>query len=189
MYYAFVAPDVPAPSRANRFLYFIRVDRFMEEAYDEAFEYDWTRTGENRWTTDLAQYEKHKFPLAVVGRGRPGHCRSGHRIRGALEAREAAAHDAGDERPPRSRAGTPRTGGSLTSILKASREQFQISYIELDQELELDKVCDIFTQINSRGIRLDVFDLINALLKPRAFSSSTCGAKRLRVWTSSRPSG
>ena len=28
-------------------------------------------------------------------------------------------------------------------------------------------MCDIFTQINSRGIRLDVFDLINALLKPR----------------------
>ena len=31
----------------------------------------------------------------------------------------------------------------------------------------MDKVCDIFTQINSRGIRLDVFDLINALLKPK----------------------
>src|ERR1700688_1712791 len=36
MYYAFLAPNIPAPSRANRFLYFIRVDRFMEEAYDEA---------------------------------------------------------------------------------------------------------------------------------------------------------
>ena len=37
----------------------------------------------------------------------------------------------------------------------------------LDQELEVDKVCDIFTQINSRGIRLDVFDLVNALLRPK----------------------
>ena len=46
-------------------------------------------------------------------------------------------------------------------------EQYQVAYIELDRELELDKVCDIFTQINSRGIRLDVFDLINALLRPR----------------------
>jgi hypothetical protein len=51
--------------------------------------------------------------------------------------------------------------------LEGITQQFQISYIELDQELELDKVCDIFTQINSRGIRLDVFDLINALLKPK----------------------
>ncbi|MCG2691183.1 DUF262 domain-containing protein, partial [Candidatus Parcubacteria bacterium] len=42
-----------------------------------------------------------------------------------------------------------------------------IVYIELDKDLAVDKVCDIFTQINSRGIRLDVFDLINALLKPK----------------------
>src|SRR5690554_1311145 len=46
LYYAFLAPDVPAPSRQNRFLYFIRVDLFMEEAYDQAFEYDWTQRGE-----------------------------------------------------------------------------------------------------------------------------------------------
>ena len=32
MYYAFVAPDEPAPKRRNRFLYFIRVDRFMGSA-------------------------------------------------------------------------------------------------------------------------------------------------------------
>src|SRR5437764_2717206 len=29
MYYAFLAPDVKAPGRANRYVYFIRVDRFM----------------------------------------------------------------------------------------------------------------------------------------------------------------
>src|SRR4029079_16743013 len=45
--------------------------------------------------------------------------------------------------------------------------QYQVSYIELDKDLQVDKVCDIFTQINSRGIRLDVFDLVNALLKPK----------------------
>lgn len=51
--------------------------------------------------------------------------------------------------------------------LEEITQQFQVSYIELDQELEIDKVCDIFTRINSRGIRLDVFDLMNALLKPK----------------------
>jgi uncharacterized protein with ParB-like and HNH nuclease domain len=34
MYYTFVAPNVPAPNRANRYLYFIQVQRFMEMAYD-----------------------------------------------------------------------------------------------------------------------------------------------------------
>jgi len=51
--------------------------------------------------------------------------------------------------------------------LKGISEQYQITYIELDQDLEVDKVCDIFTQINSRGVRLDIFDLVNALLKPK----------------------
>ena len=46
-------------------------------------------------------------------------------------------------------------------------EQYQVSFIELDKEIGVDKVCDIFTQINSKGIRLDVFDLMNALLKPK----------------------
>jgi hypothetical protein len=46
-------------------------------------------------------------------------------------------------------------------------DQYQISYIELDRDIEVEKVCDIFTQINSRGVRLDTFDLINALLKPK----------------------
>ena len=37
----------------------------------------------------------------------------------------------------------------------------------MDRDLKLDKVCDIFTQINSRGVRLDIFDLLNALLRPK----------------------
>lgn len=41
LYYAFLAPDVPLPSRTNRAVYFVRVDRFMNEEYDEAFHYDW----------------------------------------------------------------------------------------------------------------------------------------------------
>ena len=44
--------------------------------------------------------------------------------------------------------------------------RYEISYIELDKDLEIEKVCDIFTQINSRGVKLSIFDLMNAMLKP-----------------------
>ena len=70
MYYAFLAPDVPAPSRQNRFLYFIRVDQFMDEAYDQAFHYDWTRRGAYLLRERNAQFETHMFPLARVYRVR-----------------------------------------------------------------------------------------------------------------------
>ena len=180
MYYAFMAPNVPAPSRANRFLYFIRVDRFMEEAYDEAFEYDWTRTGEKTLGTDQEQYERHKFPLAVVGRGDRAIVRWSQGYEEYWKSREALALKAEDA--PGAKAARRHTENArlFDEHLEEITQQFQISYIELDQELELDKVCDIFTQINSRGIRLDVFDLINALLKPK-------GLQLKHLWREAAP--
>jgi hypothetical protein len=180
MYYAFMAPDVPAPSRANRFLYFIRVDRFMEEAYDEAFEYDWTRTGEKTLETETAQYERHKFPLAVVGRGDRAIVRWSQGYEEYWKSREASALTAGNEADVTVARLHTENARLFDKHLEGITQQFQISYIELDQELELDKVCDIFTQINSRGIRLDVFDLINALLKPK-------GLQLKHLWREAAP--
>jgi hypothetical protein len=180
MYYAFMAPDMPAPSRANRFLYFIRVDRFMEEAYDEAFEHDWTRTGEKTLETATAQYEKHKFPLAVVGRGDRAIVRWSQGYEEYWRSREASALTAGDEADATVARRHTENARLFDKHLEGITQQFQISYIELDQELELDKVCDIFTQINSRGIRLDVFDLINALLKPK-------GLQLKHLWREAAP--
>ena len=51
----------------------------------------------------------------------------------------------------------------LTKLLS----NYQVSYIELDQDLDIAKVCDIFTRVNSRGVRLDAFDLLNAMLRPK----------------------
>ena len=180
MYYAFMAPNVPAPSRANRFLYFIRVDRFMEEAYDEAFEHDWTRTGEKTLETDTAQYERHKFPLAVVGRGDRAIVRWSQGYEKYWKSREASALTAGNEADATVARRHTENALLFDKHLEGITQQFQISYIELDQELELDKVCDIFTQINSRGIRLDVFDLINALLKPK-------GLQLKHLWREAAP--
>jgi hypothetical protein len=167
MYYAFLAPDIPAPSRQNRFLYFIRADRFMEEAYDEAFEYDWTRRGLKLIDNETAQYESHMFPLAVVGR-------SGWALPNWVQGyerhwreNEEAARVNGDQDGACASGRHAENARAFGEHLKDITEQYQIAYIELDRDLELDKVCDIFTQINSRGIRLDVFDLLNALLKPK----------------------
>lgn len=69
IYYAFLAPDVPLPNRANRYFYFVHVDKFMAEEYDEAFGYDWLT---RRWAKVLenhdAQFVSHLFPFSVIGR-------------------------------------------------------------------------------------------------------------------------
>lgn len=167
MYYAFLAPDVPAPSRSNRFLYFIAIDRFMGEAYDEAFVYHWTRRGEKLLGDTTSQYENHLFPLAIIGQSGwalPNWVQGYERY---WREKEAAAKAEDSELDAQIAARYAQNANAFGDHLKGITEQYQIAYIELDRDLDLDKVCDIFTQINSRGIRLDVFDLVNALLKPK----------------------
>ena len=164
MYYAFMAPNKPVSKRRrNRFLYFIKVDRFMDEAYDDAFIYDWTRRGLNLLGDRARQFEEHMFPLSIVGaggwelpnwvQGYEKHWREAAETLEGTEAESAAFH--------------AENAKKFGEHLKDITEQYQISYIDLDRDLELDKVCDIFTQMNSRGVRLDIFDLLNALLRPK----------------------
>ena len=178
MYYAFMAPNKPAPKRHNRFLYFIRVDLFMDEVHDEAFVYYWTRRGSNILNNRTRQFEEHMFPLAVVGSddrwALPNWAQDYEK-----HWRDAAAEREGSEaeKAERSAENAKQFGEHLHGIT----QQYQISYIELDRDLELAKVCDIFTQINSRGVRLDIFDLLNALLRPKGLRL------RQQLWQKAAP--
>ena len=180
IYYVFFAPDEPLPNRSNRFLYFIRVDRFMEEAYDTAFEYDWTRRGVNLLANRSAQFENHLFPVSIVG---AGGWELGNWVQGYEKHwrdKEKTAQSNGDEVAAQQANQRACDAHAFGKHLKAITEEYQVAYIELDCDLEIDKVCDIFTQINSRGIRLDIFDLVNALLKPK-------GLQLKHLWREAAP--
>ncbi|WP_420462691.1 GmrSD restriction endonuclease domain-containing protein [Candidatus Palauibacter sp.] len=181
MHYVFVAPNKPLPKRKNRYLYFIRIDRFMEEAYDEAFEYDWTRGGEKLLEDRSAQFDNHRFPVSVVGQH--GGFGIAFWVRDYEEhwnTKAESARKAGDDVAAREAERRATDAREFGEHLRAITQEYQITYIQLDQDLEIDKVCDIFTQINSRGTRLDIFDLINALLKPK-------GLQLKHLWRSAAP--
>lgn len=168
LYYTFIAPEVPLPNRASRAVYFIHVDKFMDEDYDEAFQYDWLSKRLNRVLDNpQAQYSEHIFPLSIIGKG-------GWELFGWVKeyeeywSKKSTEAELADDQEEKLKAKHHADKAREFGVhLKGITEQYQIVYIELDKDLGVDKVCDIFTQINSRGIRLDVFDLINALLKPK----------------------
>lgn len=167
IYYAFFAPDLAAPKRKNRFLYYINVDAFMNEDYDNAFEYDWTQRGINLLAQRDKQFESHMFPIEVIGRGRwelPNWLQDYERYWTDRHCIATEGDDAGVVRQTCRHVENARRFGDH---IKAITDGYQIAYIELDCDLALDRVCDIFTKINSRGIRLDVFDIVNALLTPK----------------------
>ena len=134
----------------------------MDEQYDTAFDYDWTM----KWTRYIKdrdqQYADHIFPLSVVG------AKSYYELPKWLLGYEEywknqAESESADDNVIKYAENASRFGDYVTSIT----EQYQISYIELDKELGIDKICDIFTKVNSKGVQLDTFDLINALLRPQ----------------------
>jgi len=180
MHYVFMAPNANLPSRSNRYLYFIRVDRFMEESYDDAFEYEWTSRGVNLLANQEEQFENHIFPVSINGQdgwALPNWVQGYEHF---WRAKETAARDIQDEVAAHHAEQNAVNARAFGDHLRAITQQYQIAYIELDRDLEIDKVCDIFTQINSRGIRLDVFDLVNALLKPK-------GLQLKQLWRDAKP--
>lgn len=181
LYYAFAAPNVPLPNRATRAVYYVNVDKFMNEQYDEAFLYEWTSRRLNDVLEDRTkQYAEHFFPLAVVGAGGWELANWAQGYESYWSAAKTSADNTGDSAAGEKAARHAKNAKAFGGHLKGITEQYQIAYIELDKDLAVDKVCDIFTQINSKGIRLDVFDLINALLKPR-------GLQLKHMWRKAAP--
>ncbi len=175
MYYAFMAPDAPAPKRSSRYRYFIRADRFIEGAYDDAFVYDWTRRGEILANDQKKQFHGHFFPLSVIGKTGWALPKWAQGYVEYWEDKDREALEVADRVSDQEAIENTEIARSFGNHLQSITEDYQIAYIDLDRELELDKVCDIFTQINSRGVRLDIFDLINALLRPK-------GLKLRHMW-------
>jgi hypothetical protein len=169
--YAFVSPDRHLPKRKSRAMYFVRIDRFMADQ-DDAFDYYWTwaSIGDGMAAVPVMfgkpekQYRDHIFPLAIIG---TGGWELFKWVEGYREFWLEAAKGATDEDARALAQAHADNAVAFGEHVKSITEKFQISYIELDRDLEIDKVCDIFTQINSKGVRLDVFDLMNALLKPK----------------------
>ena len=179
LYYAFIAPNVNLPNRASRAVFFIHVDKFMNEKYDEAFQYDWLSKRFEKKLSDIEiQYEEHFFPLSIIGTGSwdlPNWLQ-GYQKYWEQKAELAKENENITEKNIAQQHAI--NAKNFGEYIKGITEEYQIAFIELDEALAIDKVCDIFTQINSRGIRLDVFDLINALLKPK-------GLQLKHMWRSS----
>ena len=168
LHYALFSPEVPLPSRSNRATYFVRVDQFMAEQYDQAFDYEWhTRKFSKTLADPTQQYRDHIFPLSILSEdGRAAlKWAIGYENYWQAQAEEAGEQDrTHDAQMANNHVENAKV---FDGFLQSLTDQFQISYIELDEDIGIDKVCDIFTQINSKGVQLDVFDLINALLKPQ----------------------
>ena len=166
MYLAFMGPNILHPKRANRYLYFIHIDQFMNEDYDDAFFYEFGKKGEKLLENRTNQFKQNIFPLAVMGD--PSNKYSWLRgYENYWKEQVNTANSEGQDRWITVAKKNAENAIYFREYLDKLGTQYSVSFIELDKDIDIEKVCDIFTRINSRGMKLDIFDLMNAMLTPQ----------------------
>ena len=168
MYFAFIGSTKPHPNRSHSYFYFVHVNQFMNNNYDDAFFYKYGQTGKKLLEDRIHQFKQNIFPLSVIGHKNNREMTDW--LRGYenywLEQVDIAKSEEDEEKILVAQRCAENANSFFDYILELF-SYYNVSFIELDRDIEIDKVCDIFTQINSRGMRLDIFDLINALLTPK----------------------
>lgn len=178
MYFAFFNPDIPYPKRKNRCCFFMDIEALVEDNFEEAFYYAWdTKWYRKFLETPIQQFERNTFPLQLIGTGiwnitdwlkdYRNYWVEQEELHHAVNTQEFEEDDF--EKHEQRRKLIKKSLSFAPQLEKTLREllsDYNLSYIELDREISVAKVCDIFTHINSKGVPLNIFDLLNAILRP-----------------------
>lgn len=170
IYYAFFKPDKNFPRRKNPIAFWININNLLEEDFEKAFFYD-RITHSYQYILDHKeeQYKKHLFPLAEMQDGSWG---TSDWIKGYRDYwLDQVENETGDtEESQKAKNEFQRyvnQAKEFRELIEELLNKYYISYIELDRDIDVAKVCDIFTKVNSKGVQLDIFDLLNAMLRPK----------------------
>ena len=163
MHYAFFQPDINFRNRKNPIFYFLRVKELLSENYEDAFFY-YSKT---RYYTELVenvekQYFEHIFPLGVM---KGGSWDIDDWIKGYRDLWQKKVEETEDDSEKEIFTENANQAIELKAFFSDLLDNYQVSYISLSRDLKLNKVCDIFTHINSKGKPLDTFDLLNSITR------------------------
>ena len=169
IYYAFFNPNKPFPRRKNPMAFWVKINNLLEEEFETAFFYDRiTYYYQHILDHKEAQYKNHLFPLAEMQDA----WGVSDWIKGYRDYwQDQAENETGDtdesQKAKKEFAGYAAQAKEFRNLIEELLNKYYISYIELDRDIDVAKVCDIFTQVNSKGVQLDIFDLLNAILRPK----------------------
>ena len=178
MYFAFFNPDEPYPKRKSRCFFFMNIAALIEENFEDAFYYQWeTKYFKEFIETPSMQFEQNVLPLGVIGKGTweimdwiKDYKNYWEQQKQCIDQIDISEFSAQELETHQSRLNNVNRylefPNQLKTILQELLNDYNLSYIELDRAISVAKVCDIFTNINSKGVPLNIFDLLNAILRP-----------------------
>jgi len=162
MYLAFFNPDIPFPNKKRTAAFYLHLDRWALNNSEEAFTYAYTRY-QVKWDDFEQSYRGHWFPLSLIGKD---YYAALDWARGYIDYWEKEGQNEESELDKDDIDFYVQTGKDFNTMLRGLLNEYYVTYIELDKDIDIGKVCEIFTKINSKGVPLDIFDLLNAILRP-----------------------
>jgi len=178
MYFAFFNPDEPYPKRKSRCFFFMNIESLIEENFEDAFYYQWeTKYYKEFIETPSMQFEQNVLPLGVIGKGTweimdwiKDYKNYWEQQKQSIDQVDTSEFSSQELETHQNRLTKVNRylefPNHLKTILQELLNDYNLSYIELDRAISVAKVCDIFTNINSKGVPLNIFDLLNAILRP-----------------------
>ena len=163
MYYAFFAPEENLPGLKRRGFFFIKIDHFIEGEYQEAFEVRYAQKAP--FAKPEEQYQNRCFPLSILGEEK--WYRWTREYVEYWKSKEMEATEVGNAEDVERYRKYQDHGDQFGKILEETLNLYKISYTELNQKIDIGRICSIFTKINRGGTVLGTFDLLNAMLTPK----------------------
>jgi hypothetical protein len=164
MYSAFFSPDVSlSHKKAKKATFYVNIQKLESEFEDEAFFYHFGTKKEKYYSDEQVQFNEHVFPLKIFGKGGFEIITWIHRYKAFWQEQ---LNNSEKEEQTLKIDEILRNATSFEDRMNEVFNRYTVAYILLDGNIDIKKVCEIFTQINSKGVKLDIFDLLNAILKP-----------------------
>lgn len=146
LYYAFYNPKFSLKARKSHVEFFMNINEFLCGNFDKAFFYEWKANKLRQYNNIEYLVENKIYPMCnfpIAG---------------------ARANDWFDQYELKY---GKQAADELSERLCDIATNYKIPIIILKREIDIPKVCDIFEKINSKGIKLSTFDLLNAILKQK----------------------
>ena len=164
MYSAFFSPDVSLSyKKSMKATFYVDIQKLESEFEDEAFFYFFGTKKEKYYSDETNQFNEHIFPLSIFGKGGFEIVSWVNRYKSHWE--DKLTNSQSDEEKLEIQ-NILDNAASFEYRMNEIFNRYTVAYILLDGNIDIKKVCEIFTQINSKGVKLDIFDLLNAILKP-----------------------
>jgi len=147
LHYAFFSPDEGLQGRSNSTKFYIDCEAFYNDDMDNAFVSAIKKRDKDEYAKKETQIEKALLPVAELF---------------SFFDRDNSWFNELYARHPELKGNEEKK--SLEKLLYNTLENYNVAYIELDKEIDTSRICEIFEKLNSRGKKLDTFDLLNAIL-------------------------